>query len=292
MSGVSPATLRIWEARHGFPHPRRGAGGQRRYSRADAERVLRVRALRAEGLSLAAAIARSRTPPPPSLFAALRLRLADTPPMVMRRDAVLAISRAIEDEHCARGAGGLLLGSFQRARYYRRSRGRWQDLARTAALAVALADFRPGAPSAQSGARPGARASDTGTLVGQPVGTGPAVRSADVVELAIERNHPLSREWAVIVSAEGLRACLAAWEPPAQRVAPAARRFEVLWSFEPVVVAEAVAAAAALVRERDAALAARLQLAAAPASMAPDAALQAGSSLAQRIVGYLTDGRR
>ncbi len=260
LTGLPPATLRMWESRHGFPAPMRGPGGHRRYSQSDAERVRRVAALRSEGMSLPAAIERTLRRPPPSLFAALRTRLPEAAPALMPKPTVLALSRAIEDEHCARGGGGLLLGSFQRERFYRRSEPRWSDLARTSQLTVALADF-PG------------------------LATGPG----GIVEFPIDRRQPLSREWTVISSVDSLRACLAAWEPPVGS-GPAAddrRRFEVLWSFDPAVVAEAVVAASRLVEERDPGLAARLELAAGPAVPPAEAALSAGGSLAQRMVGYL-----
>ena len=54
------------------------------------------------------------------------------------------------------------------------------------------------------------------------------------MEIPIGPRHALSREWAVLISAEGVRACLAAWEQPCEAEVPdARRRFEVLWSFEP-----------------------------------------------------------
>ena len=59
-TGVRPSTIRAWEQRFGFPIPERSAGGQRAYSDVDVEHVAAVRRLVAEGLTLAAAVARVR----------------------------------------------------------------------------------------------------------------------------------------------------------------------------------------------------------------------------------------
>ncbi|MBV9805016.1 MAG: MerR family transcriptional regulator, partial [Solirubrobacterales bacterium] len=56
-SGVSEATLRMWELRHGFPTPQRRSSGHRRYAERDLARVRAVLRARESGLSLQAAIA-------------------------------------------------------------------------------------------------------------------------------------------------------------------------------------------------------------------------------------------
>jgi DICT domain-containing protein/predicted DNA-binding transcriptional regulator AlpA len=263
-TGLSAGTLRMWESRHGFPDPSRLPGGHRRYSEAEAEQVREVVWLRDQGLSLPAAIERVRSrhaPVAASVFAGLRRRRPDLAPTVLPKAAVLALSRAIEDEYCAQGAGGMLIGSFQRERFYRHAQRRWRELARTADLAVALADFA-------------ARADP---------GDGP-------IEVPIDPCHALSREWAVLVSAERMRACLAAWEQPSEAEVPDAQRsFEVLWSFEPSVVADAVAVTAELLSPIDAGVAARLHSAreAAAADLDPAPALRYGGEVAHRMVGYL-----
>ncbi len=263
-TGLSAGTLRMWETRHGFPDPSRLPGGHRRYSVADVERVREVLRLRDQGLSLPAAIERARTrrhAPAVSVFAGVRRRRPDIAPTVLPKPAVLALSRAIEDEYCARAADGVLVGCFQRERFYRRAEHRWRELARTAHLAVALADFaRPAEPA------------------GAPV------------EVPIGGHHALAREWAVLISAEGLQACLAAWEQPADaEVGDADRRFEVLWSFEPAVVADAVTVAAELLGPLDPAVAGRLEAARDRVAADPDPApaLRYGGAVAQRMVGYL-----
>ena len=55
--------------------------------------------------------------------------------------AMLALSRAIEDECFARAGRPVLAGSFQTERAYRIAEHRWREIARTAALSFVLADF-------------------------------------------------------------------------------------------------------------------------------------------------------
>jgi DICT domain-containing protein len=262
-TGLSAGTLRMWESRHGFPTPSRLPGGHRRYRETDAEQIREVVRLRDLGLSLPAAIDRVRRPRQgaASVFAGLRARRPEVAPTVLPKPAVLALSRAIEDEYCAQAAGGLLIGSFQRERFYRRSERRWRELARTAEVAVALADF----PARHEPDR------------------GPA-------EVPVDRHHALSREWAVVISADGVQACLAAWEQPCEDEVPdAERRFEVLWSFEPAVVADAVAVAEELLDTLDGRVASRLRAAreSAAAGSDPEPALRNGGAIAHRMVGYL-----
>jgi DICT domain-containing protein len=263
-TGLSPGTLRMWENRHGFPDPTRLPGGHRRYALRDVERVREVVRWRDQGLSLPAAIDRvrsRRTPVAASVFAGLRRRRPEVAPTILLKPAVLALSRAIEDEYCAQAAGGVLVGSFQRERFYRAAQHRWRELARTADLAVALADFAA------------------------PVdpGDGP-------FEVPIDRRHALAREWAVVIRADGVQACLAAWEQPSEDSVPdARRRFEVLWSFEPAVVSDAVEVAEQLLTPLDARVAARLRAAYERQSTDtdPGPALRYGGAVAHRMVGYL-----
>ncbi len=263
-TGLTAGTLRMWETRHGFPDPARLPGGHRRYAEADVERVRGVLRWRDQGLSLSAAIERVRdrhTPAVASVFAGLRRRRPEVAPTILPKPAVLALSHAIEDEYCAQAAGGVLIGSFQRERFYRQAQRRWRELARTAELAVALADFTRGADP----------------------GDGP-------IEVPVDRRHALAREWAVLISAGGVQACLAAWERPCRDEVPdAARHFEVLWSFEPDVVAEAADVAEELLWPRHPGVAARLRAARERSAAAadPESALRQGGAVAQRMVGYL-----
>jgi DICT domain-containing protein len=201
----------MWERRHGFPEPARLPSGHRRYRESDVELVRRVVRERAAGLSLAAAIERVRDAPADaelSIFAGLRRRRPEVQPIRLRKSVLLALSRAIEDESCARAERPLLFGSFQKVRFYRQSQRRWREFARTAELALVFADF---------------------DRLRQPAG-GPA-------ELPVEREAPLTREWAIVCEAPGHAACLAGVELAA--VAPSAdrrREFDVVWSVEPAIV--------------------------------------------------------
>jgi DICT domain-containing protein len=261
-TGLSTGTLRMWERRHGFPAPARLPGGHRRYAVDDVAVVEEVLRLRGEGLSLTAAIERARRQrpaPATSVFAGLRGRRPEVTPTVLTKPAVLALSQAIEDEYCARAAGGVLIGSFQRARFYRQVQRRWHELARTADIAVALADF--------------------------PVFAEPPDAP---LEVPIDHRHPLAREWAVVVDAPGARACLAAWEQPSPVAVPdARRRFEVVWSFDPAVVADAVDVTVEILEPLRASVARRLCDARDPTPSSPEPALRYGGALAQRLVGYL-----
>jgi DICT domain-containing protein len=260
-TGLPAGTLRMWESRHGFPAPSRLPGGHRRYSEHDVEAVLEVLRLRQQGLSLPAAIeraSRQEQPGESSVFAGLRRRRPEITPAFLTKTAVMQISHAIEDEYLARAARGLVFGSFQRERFYRASERRWRELARTAEMAIAVADFaeirRPaGAPS----------------------------------EVPLELHQPLAREWTLIVDAPGARACLAAWEQPSPAEVPdRARRFETLWSFEPEVVRTASEVCGELLWKLAPEIARRLPEPGADAGLGADE-LRFASGLAQRIVGYL-----
>ena len=115
---VRAATLRSWEGRYGFPVPRRLTGGHRRYEMGDIALIQDVLRLRASGMSLAAAISQVTTLPTqaePSVFA-LRRRHPSLAPQVLRKATLLALTRAIEDECCARAEYAVLFASFQSER--------------------------------------------------------------------------------------------------------------------------------------------------------------------------------
>ncbi len=230
-TGVRESTLRMWERRYGFPSPSRLPGGHRRYSAAEVERVQRVLAERDGGLTLSAAVDRvsGSEASPRSLFAGLRRSFPGLEASPMRKPIVLALTRAIEDESCARAERALLFGAFQRSRYYRSSAQRWRDLARSAELTVAFADFERYRPPREDAA----------------------------AEVPLDQTHPLSREWALICHAAEHAACLSAWEPPGQDPATGERVFEVLWSVEPDVVREAARLASTLVEPSSPELAGR-----------------------------------
>jgi MerR family transcriptional regulator, light-induced transcriptional regulator len=263
-TGLSEGTLRMWERRHGFPTPERLSSGHRRYRESDVERVLQVVRAREAGLSLPAAIARARDSAAelePSVFAGLRRRRPELQPVRLRKPALLALSHAIEDESCARAERPLLVGSFQRERFYRQSQRRWREFARTADLAIVFADFeRPSTPA-----------------------RGP-------IELPVDRTQPLAREWAVVCEAPRHAACLAAVElAQARRRADAAREFEVVWSVDPALVRAAAEIGLNLAREAAPKLAKRVAERLSSPSPAPpsDDQLRLATAIATRALGAL-----
>jgi DICT domain-containing protein len=252
----------MWESRYGFPAPQRLPGGHHRYTTRDAEMLQEVLRLRDHGLSIPKAIDRARAvgqERSSSIFASLRQLRPDLTPVTMRKRALLEVTHAIEDEYCARAASGLLIASFQRARYYGQSRQRWLELARTAEVACVMADF---------------------DAVGFPENA--------PIEIPVERANPLSREWTLIVDAPGARACLAAWEKPATAAQPEPlREFEVIWSFEPEVVRSARKIACELITELEPEAGRRLPQTPGEPLTVSQPELRFATALAQRMVGYL-----
>lgn len=214
-TGVSAATLRVWESRHGFPVPARLPGGHRRYSLADVEQIAEVARAREEGVSLPVAIGRARDLARDarlSVFRGLRRRRPELAPYLLPKSTLIGLSHAIEDECFPTASAGVVVGSFQCERFYRRAESRWRELTRPADLVIALADF--------------ARRRD-------PDG-GPT-------EIPIDRDDPIGREWSVICEARDVSVCLSASERPGQDdVADGARLFDTVWTIEPAAVREAV----------------------------------------------------
>jgi MerR family transcriptional regulator, light-induced transcriptional regulator len=224
-TGISTATLRMWETRHGFPRARRLPSGHRRYDEATADRVLQVQRLRDSGVRLETAIAQVTAGPEaaiPSVYAELRQRYPDLVPHRLRKSTLLALTWALEDECCARAQSPWLFGAFQQERFYRRAEARWRELARTARRAWVLADF--------PGARPHVERRPT--------------------EVALPETSAMRREWSLVCAGEGFAAALAAWELPGQDdVADGDRVFESIWTLEPVAVADAARCCARVVRD-------------------------------------------
>lgn len=217
-SGVREATLRMWEARHGFPAPDRLPSGHRRYSERDLEQVRAVLRARGEGVSLPTAIAAARRlgeEPRPSVFRALRDRFPELQPHVLPRRVLVHLSHAIEDESAQAADRPLIFACFQREPFYRREEARWRALARVAERAVVLADF----PHVRTPA------------------DGPA-------EIPIGVREALAREWVLVCDGPRFAACLVAWERP--RI-DGERRFETIWTVDPAVVREAARACCELV---------------------------------------------
>jgi DICT domain-containing protein/predicted DNA-binding transcriptional regulator AlpA len=262
-TGVSVPTLRIWEERHGFPAPKRLESGHRRYDERDCAVVLEVTRLRAAGFSLEAAIGRARREghaAPESFFAQVRSSRPDLAPWLVRKRSLAAISRALEDEWALRAERGVLVGSFQRERFYRESERRWREFARTSAATIVLADFprlriEPGAPA----------------------------------EIPLGDGSPLAREWAIVADGREFSACLFASELPGQHdVADAERAFEAIWTVEPELVREAtrIGLGAAATAAPD--VVGRASAALDEPARPTEATLRAATALTNRIVSYLS----
>lgn len=258
-TGASEATLRMWEARHGFPVPTRLPSGHRRYQPVDVDRVRVALQAREDGLPLPMAIERAQrhgAEPRRSLYAALRERFDHLHPHPVPRPTLVQISRAIEDECTSRAQRPLLLGCFQRARFFRQVEPRWREMARTAEATIVLADFK---------------------RVRQ--------RPHRLTELPLDAADPLLHEWVLICDGAELPVCLVGWERPG---GPRdVRRFELIWSVEPQVVREAARLLCQLAAERSPELIAplRKRLDEPPPAVA-GAHLRAAVDLATRIVAY------
>jgi DICT domain-containing protein len=261
-TAVPAATLRSWEARYGFPRPRRLEGGHRRYDLSDVALVREVIRQRDAGMSLPAAISqaasRGTETGSSSIFADLRRRQPGLAPQVLRKRTLLALTWAMEDEYCARAEHALLFAAFERQRYYRRSQARWRELARTAQTAVAFADF-----------------------------AGPSGPGVTPLEVPVPAGAPLRREWALVCDSRDYPACLAGWEFPGQDDTPDGdRRFEVIWSLSPRVVRDAAMICAQLAELFSPGLALLDQLPAEPSPPA-SADLERATGLLTRMISNL-----
>jgi DICT domain-containing protein/predicted DNA-binding transcriptional regulator AlpA len=227
-TGLTTATLRAWESRHGFPTPVRLSSGHRRYSDRDVALVQQVLHRKEAGVRLESAIAEAATArrtPTHSVYAELRRSHPHLPPERVRKSTLLALTRAMEDECCARAQQPTLFAGFQAEVFYRRSESRWRELARTSRAAVVMADF---------GGEP------------QPPTSG-RLRRVHLPEPA-----PLRREWTLVCDAADHPAALAGWEVPGQDdVRDRDRVFELVWTLEPQVVREAARVCAELATTLD-----------------------------------------
>jgi DICT domain-containing protein len=263
VTGVSEGTLRMWEARHGFPDPQRLPSGHRRYSPRDVEQVRALLEAREQGLSLAVAVERARrvaAEPRPSVFSALRECFPALAPQVVPKHVLIHLSHAIEDECCLRAQRPLLFGCFQRERFYRAAEARWREMARTAERALVFADFAE---------------------LRRPRGS--------PIEVPIGAADALAREWAVVCDAPGATACLVGWEPPA---APGGeRRFETIWTVDRAVVREAARVCCELAERVEPALVADLRERLADTPAAAGDEVRAAVELTTRMVLYATGQR-
>lgn len=212
-TGLSPATIRMWEARHGFPRPLRLASGHRRYTQDDVRSVDRVVQHKDAGVRLELAIVRALAdagPTSPSIFAQLRRRHPQLGVHRLRKSTLMALSWAIEDEFCSKADRATIFGAFQRESYFRAAEPRWSEIARVAGSAIAFADF------VQSDG------------------------SASPKRVSLPDDAPMRREWAVVCDAPDLPVVLTAWELPGQAEIPdRSRLFESMWSVDGEAVRDA-----------------------------------------------------
>ena len=260
-TGVPTATLRSWEARHGFPTPLRVDGGHRRYGDEQVALVDEVVRLRTSGLSVSAAIARTTEATverPSSFFAALRSADQGLRTHILGKRALSAVPSAIEDECLAQARRPVLIGAVQQARFYRQSEVRWHELDRTAERTVVFADFE-----------------EDGCVEGQPR------------EIALAADSPVRREWVLVCDSPGFAACVAGWElPSVPGTADSDRRFETVWTLDPVAVREATGVGIALVRESDPELSNTLAASLSGTAGAASPDLRRATALFGRIVEY------
>ena len=193
-TGVTPAVLRTWENRFGFPAGVRSPTGHRRFTDADVELVRQVLEVRASGVGLQVAIdavqRRREQGEVESVHAVLAREFPHLVVHRLGRRALIAASHAVEDEALARADGSLVLGTFQEGHRYGRSSHRWDELARTASWAAVVADFDDAFPA------------------------DPTARPA---RCQLPERSPLRREWTVVTLSAARAALVSAWEVPTAR---------------------------------------------------------------------------
>ena len=266
-TGIPVSGLRNWEQRYGLPRPERLPNGRRRYRESDCALLAEVLRGRGQGLSLSAAVAHALSAPSreTSIFAGLRRGHPGLQVHVMAKSMLLAVTHAIEDECCARAQRPILMGAFQRERFYRAARPRWADLAGTAEQTVVFADF-------------GRRRLQPGPLAEIPI-----------TEIPIAADSPLRREWALICDSDDHPACLAGWEHPGQEARrDADRTFEMVWSVDPQVVRSAARSGAGLAAAAGFGMTAPLRARLGEEASAGSPDLRRASGLMERTFDYLS----
>jgi DNA-binding transcriptional MerR regulator len=193
-TGVTPAVLRTWENRFGFPAGRRSAAGHRRFTDDDVRRVREVLQVRDSGVPLQLAIdavsRREAEGAPESVHAVLVREFPQLRPQRLGRPALVAASHAVEDESLARADRPVVLGAFQSGYRFGRARHRWDELARTASWSAVVADFAEDDLPADPAARP--------------------------ARCQLPADSPLRREWVVVSVSAGFSAVVSAWEVPSR----------------------------------------------------------------------------
>jgi DNA-binding transcriptional MerR regulator len=215
-TGVSASALRMWEIRYGFPTPTRLTSGHRRYDEAQVATVRDVVRRRETGVRLDVAIEQavrstlsSAAPANPSVYAELRRLHPWLHPQRLRKNTLIALSWAIEDEFCSRALNAHLFAAFQHERYWTPAQDRWAEMARSARSAHVFAAFDTRADGAP-------------------------------VRVPLTAASPMRAEWMVLCDAPGLSAGLSAWEVPGQGDVPERERiFEAVWTVDPVAVRDA-----------------------------------------------------
>jgi DICT domain-containing protein len=262
-TGIPVAGLRNWEQRYGLPRPERTSSGQRRYRESDCGLLAEVLAARDRGLSMPAAVAlavaQNGQAEPASIFASLRSQHPGLRVHVLSKSVLLALTRAIEDECCARAQRPVLLASFQRQGFYQASRARYDDLAHGAEQTVVYADFE------QVRHRPG-----------------------PLAEIPVPPGSPMRREWSLICDSQDQPGCVTGWERPGQGyLADKDRIFEAMWSVDPRVVRGAARLGASLAQPAAPEVAARLRARLSDEPSPSSADLRRASGLLERTLDYL-----
>jgi len=265
-TGVTTTTLRSWELRHGFPTPDRLPGGHRRYRPGDVAIIEAVVRERREGVPLGEALERARLrgrAPRASILAAVRSMLPDIPPVVLSKATMYDVSRAIEDAASVH-TGLVVVGAFQEPRFWDPSDERWQRLAGSADVTVALAAFAT------------------------------TERQGRVWRIGLDPADPVAREWAVVADGAAFSACLVGVErsEPGRRGGDRRRRFEAIWTVEPAVVREAARAGAAIAATHAPDLGRILRARLSPPPRATEASLRLATTVTNRILHHVERRRR
>lgn len=267
-TGLAAGTIRMWEQRYGFPEPARTPSGYRRYRPRDVEILRRALGLREEGLSVGAALERARAGASaggtdrPSIYASvLASERMPMRPRGLHKRTLIALSRAIEDEAMSSASSPVCFAGFQRQEFFRPAEHRYERIARTSDATIVFADFDE--------MREGA---------------------GGLLEIPLERGGALEDEWVLVVDAPGFAACLLAWERPGDPESEDGdleRRFESLWTLDPVTVRSASRAGAAIVARSDARRGEELEEMLAERPLALERPTPALTGLTNRVVEYL-----